>query len=144
MSFETSLQQAQALDAADPLTIFREQFALPVARDGRPLIYLCGHSLGLAPRDARARVVEEIEDWEKLGVLGHEAARRPWIDYAELLQADLAQLAGALPIEVAAMNSLTVNLHLLLASFYRPSGPSDRRRRVLIEAGAFPSDPPAA
>jgi len=140
MNFAASLEQAQALDAADPLAAMRGHFALPADAQGRPLVYLCGHSLGLAPRAARARVLEDLADWENLGVLGHASARRPWIDYAAGLQADLAQLAGALPAEVAAMNSLTVNLHLLLASFYRPSGPNGKRRKILIEAGAFPSD----
>ncbi len=98
---------------------------------------MCGHSLGLAPIGARARVLEELEDWERLGVLGHEHARRDWIGYAERLAPGLASLAGAEPAEVVAMNSLTVNLHLLLASFYRPT---PDRHRILIEAGAFPSD----
>jgi len=128
---------AQSLDAADPLAPLREGFAMPRDADGAELTYLCGHSLGLAPRAARARVLEELEDWEQLGVRGHEHARRDWIGYAERLQAPLAELVGAQPQEVVAMNSLSVNLHLLLASFYRPSAV---RYRVLIEAGAFPSD----
>lgn len=115
----------------------RGRFALPRDPKGEPLIYLCGHSLGLAPLAARRLVHEELQDWEQLGVEGHHRSRRPWIDYAELLQAGLAQLAGAEPAEVVAMNALTTNLHLLLASFYRPQG---RRRRILIERGAFPSD----
>jgi kynureninase len=135
--FTDSLDFARAADAADPLRSLRAQFALPTDAQGAPLAYLCGHSLGLAPRAARARVLEEIEDWERLGVLGHEQARRPWIGYAETLRADLALLAGARPDEVVAMNSLSVNLHLLLAGFYRPSGGRDA---ILIEAGAFPSD----
>jgi kynureninase len=129
--------EAAALDAADELSRMRSLFALPRAADGAELIYLCGHSLGLAPLAARARVLEEIEDWERLGVGGHEQARRAWIGYAERLCPLLAPLAGAAPAEVVAMNSLSVNLHLLLASFYRPT--SDRHR-VIIEAGAFPSD----
>jgi kynureninase len=128
---------ASELDAADPLKGWRTRFALPLDQSGRPLIYLCGHSLGLAPVGARARVLEELEDWERLGVLGHERARRPWIGCGEPLAPGLALLAGAEPSEVVAMNSLTVNLHLLLASFYRPEG---SRYRILIEAGAFPSD----
>lgn len=130
-------ERAAALDAADPLAGMRARFALPRAADGRELAYLCGHSLGLAPRAARVRVLEELEDWERLGVLGHEEARRGWIGYAERLQAPLAALVGASPSEVVAMNSLSVNLHLLMAGFYRPRG---ARNRVLIEAGAFPSD----
>ncbi len=93
--------------------------------------------MGLAPLAARTRVLEELEDWERLGVLGHEQGRRAWIGYAERLAPPLAELAGAQPHEVVAMNSLTVNLHLLLASFYRPTA---ARFRILIEAGAFPSD----
>lgn len=128
---------AEALDAADDLAPLRARFALPRGADGEPLVYLCGHSLGLAPLAARERVLAEIEDWERLGVTGHEHGRRAWIGYAERLAPLLAPLAGAAPSEVVAMNSLSVNLHLLLASFYRPTA---TRHRVLIEAGAFPSD----
>jgi kynureninase len=131
------LQAAQALDRADGLGSLREQFARPRDASGTDLIYLCGHSLGLAPLAARARVMEEIDDWERLAVHGHEQGRRAWIGYAERLAPLLAPLAGALPDEVVAMNSLSINLHLLLASFYRPSA---ARHRILIEAGAFPSD----
>jgi kynureninase len=130
-------EAALALDRADELQSFRSKFALPRDAAGGELTYLCGHSLGLAPIAARERVLEELEDWERLGVLGHEHGRRAWIGYAERLAPALAVLAGAAANEVVAMNSLTVNLHLLLASFYRPSG---ARRRILIEAGAFPSD----
>jgi kynureninase len=129
--------RAAALDSADAFAGLRTRFALPRNAAGDELAYLCGHSLGLAPRAARARVLEELDDWERLGVLGHEEARRHWIGYAERLQAPLAGLVGARPAEVVAMNSLTVNLHLLLASFYRPMG---NRQRILIESGAFPSD----
>jgi kynureninase len=100
-------------------------------------VYLCGHSLGLQPVSARQRVNEELDDWAALGVLGHESARRAWIPYHELMSGGLATLTGARSGEVVAMNSLTVNLHLMLASFYRPSG---SRTRILIEADAFPSD----
>jgi kynureninase len=128
---------ARLQDERDPLRQLRARFALPRNADGRELIYLCGHSLGPAPIDARAMVEAEIEDWQRLAVRGHEHARSPWIDYAEQLQPQLAQLCGAERQEVVAMNSLSVNLHLLLASFYRPSG---ERRALLIEAGAFSSD----
>ena len=133
----STVQEASRLDAADPLAGFRERFALPRGADGRPLTYLCGHSLGLAPLRARAQVEEVLDDWDQLAVLAHERARRPWIDFHEQLRAGLASLCGARPQEVVAMNSLTVNLHLMLASFYRPSG---ARTRIVIEAGAFPSD----
>ena len=133
-----SLQQrAQALDAADALARFRPQFALPVGTDGKPALYLCGHSLGPMPLAARLCVQQELEDWARLGVRGHHEARRDWIGYAERLAPSLARLAGARESEVVAMNSLSVNLHLLMASFYRPAG---RRRCIVIEAGAFPSD----
>jgi kynureninase len=128
---------ARHLDATDALADMRANYALPIDASGAALAYLSGHSLGLAPRAARALVEDELRDWEQLGVLGHEHAHRPWIGYAELLQPDLAMLAGAHAHEVVAMNSLTVNLHLLLASFYRPTA---QRYRILVEAGAFPSD----
>lgn len=137
MSLERALEVAIARDAADPLRPWRAQFELPPGPDGEPLTYLCGHSLGLAPRAARARVVEELDDWARLGVLGHHAATRPWVDYADHAQAGLGRLAGAAPADVVAMNSLTTNLHLMLAAFYRPGG---TRTRVLLEAGAFSSD----
>ena len=137
MSYEPTLEFARRLDEADPLRALRERFALPRDRRGEPLVYLCGHSLGLMPLAARTLVLEELEDWAQLAVLGHEHARRPWIPYDENLREGLAQLAGARSSEVVAMSSLTVNLHLLLAAFYRPSS---ERRRILIEAGAFSSD----
>jgi kynureninase len=129
--------QAAALDAADPLATLRGEFLLPTDARGAPLTYLCGHSLGLQPRGARRLVEEELDDWATLGVEGHHRARRPWIGYAELLQESLARLAGARPSEVVGMNALTVNLHLMLASFYRPSG---RRIAIVVEEGAFGSD----
>jgi kynureninase len=135
--FESRRPWARAQDQTDPLSSLRSRFALPRGADGQPLLYLSGHSLGLAPIGARAMIDAEIEDWERLAVLGHEQARSPWIGYAEQLQPELARLSGALPLEVVAMNSLSVNLHLLLASFYRPNR---QRSAILIEAGAFSSD----
>jgi kynureninase len=129
--------KARALDAADPLRRYRDEFTLPHGLDGHPLVYLCGHSLGLAPQQARVLVNEELDHWDQLAVQGHHTGRRNWIGYAELLREGLARLVGASPIEVVAMNSLTVNLHLLLASFYRPA---PQRHRIVIETGAFPSD----
>jgi len=137
MSYEPTLEFARRRDEADPLRSLRERFALPRGARGEPLVYLCGHSLGLMPLAAREMVLEELTAWAQLGVLGHEHALRPWIPYHENLRDGLAHLAGARPAEVVAMSSLTVNLHLLLAAFYRPSG---ERRRILIEAGAFSSD----
>jgi len=132
-----TLEYARARDEADALRTFRERFALPTDSNGAQLLYLCGHSLGLMPLDARKLVNQELDDWARLAVLGHEQATRPWIPYHENLTAGLAYLSGARPAEVVAMNSLTVNLHLMLASFYRPAG---RRVKILIEAGAFSSD----
>src|SRR5262249_4771174 len=111
--------------------------AIPADRGGTELLYLCGHSLGLMPLAARRLVDQELDDWARLGVLGHEEATRPWIPYHQNLTAGLAYLSGARPDEVIARNSLTVNLHLMLASFYKPVG---RRCKILIEAGAFSSD----
>ncbi|RYG62773.1 kynureninase, partial [bacterium] len=131
------LAQAAALDAADPLASLREHFVVPLTAFGGEAVYLCGHSLGLAPRAARTLVSQEIDDWERLGVEGHHASRRPWIGYAERLKPSLARLVGAEPAEVVAMNGLTVNLHLLMASFFQPQG---ARHCIVVEAGAFSSD----
>jgi kynureninase len=132
-----TLEYARARDEADVLRTFRDRFAIPADRSGTEFLYLCGHSLGLMPLAARRLVEQELDDWARLGVLGHEEARRPWIPYHQNLTAGLAYLCGARADEVIAMNSLTVNLHLMLASFYKPAG---RRYRILIEAGAFSSD----
>jgi kynureninase len=137
MRLPDSLEAARALDAADPLPLGADAFARPCDDAGRPLAYLCGHSLGLMPRAARDGVLAELDDWAHLGVEGHHVARRPWVDYADFAIDGLCALTGARAHEVVAMNSLTVNLHLLLASFYQPRG---ARRRILIEAGAFSSD----
>src|SRR5208283_1026028 len=104
---------------------------------GRRLIYLCGHSLGLQSKSTAAFVEQELTDWRRLAVLGHHAAKRPWIGYHERAAAGLRALVGAGANEVVAMNSLTVNLHLMMVSFFRPDG---ARNRVLIEKSAFPSD----
>jgi kynureninase len=134
---QAAMHEARERDAADPLRDFRSRFALPTQADGTPSLYLCGHSLGLMPLRARDLVAQELDDWAHLGVLGHEHATRPWIPYHENLTAGLAYLSGAQSNEVVAMNSLTVNLHLMFASFYRPQG---RRVKILMEEGAFPSD----
>jgi kynureninase len=128
---------AQALDASDPLACFAGEFHHPVDGAGRRLIYLCGHSLGLQPKSAAHYVEQELKDWQRLGVLGHHVAGRPWIRYHEQAAAPLATLVGAHESEVVAMNSLTVNLHLMMVSFFRPGL---ERNRVLIEKSAFPSD----
>ncbi|HMN44486.1 MAG TPA: kynureninase [Povalibacter sp.] len=131
------LDTARRLDAHDELAKFRAEFHLPARRDGSPAVYFCGHSLGLAPKNAAMILNEEFTHWSTLGVEGHFEAARPWLSYHELLTPGLARLAGALESEVVAMNSLTANLHLMLTSFYRPT---PDRPRVLIEKSAFPSD----
>ncbi len=125
------------LDAQDPLRRYREQFLIPPHADGTPLIYFCGHSLGLQPRAVRGLIEQELDDWARLGVEGHFRGRTPWYEYHEQFRESGARLVGGLPSEVVLMNSLTVNLHLLLATFYRPAG---RRRKLLIDEPAFPSD----
>ena len=134
---ERGLREAEALDAADPLAGFADEFHRPFDAAGRPAVYLCGHSLGLQAKSVAAFVAEELADWRRLGVQGHHAAVRPWIAYHERLSAPLAELVGASPLEVVAMNSLTVNLHLMMVSFFRPAAGRDC---ILIEKSAFPSD----
>jgi kynureninase len=128
---------AADLDARDPLKSLAAEFHHPHDRSGRKLTYLCGHSLGLQHQSTKAYVEQELADWRRLAVLGHQAAERPWIPYHEHAGPGLASLVGAGAAEVVAMNSLTVNLHLMMVSFFRPSGD---RNRVLIEKSAFPSD----
>ena len=128
---------ARAADARDPLAPVRDAFELPRDPRGEPLVYLAGNSLGLMPTAARTAVNQELEDWSRLGVAGHLRGRTPWYSYHETVREPLARLVGARPQEVVAMNSLTVNLHLLLVSLYRP-GP--QRSKLLLEAMPFPSD----
>ncbi|HYF14712.1 MAG TPA: kynureninase [Phycisphaerales bacterium] len=146
---DTSEAYARALDARDPLRSFREKLAIPdagaiaaavgagTAPTGGETVYLTGNSLGAMPRDVPRLVQQELEDWARLGVEGHLHGRDPWLPYHEQFRAPLARLCGALEREVVAMNSLTVNLHLLMASFYRPTR---ERFKIVIEDTAFPSD----
>lgn len=137
MKPEPSVSEARRLDRRDPLASFRKEFLIPKSRSGKPWIYLAGNSLGLQPRKARAYVAQELEDWARLGVDGHFEAKHPWMSYHETVGAPMARVVGALPTEVVVMNTLTVNLHLMMVSFYRPTS---ERRKILVEAGAFPSD----
>jgi kynureninase len=132
---QLSLSGARQLDAADPLSALRQEFQFPEAP--QPPLYFAGHSLGLMPSNARRYVDEAMSDWGTFAVEGHFKGDHPWMPYHEFLTPSLARLVGALPTEVVAMNSLTVNLHLLLVSFYRPTR---TRYRILIENNAFPSD----
>src|SRR5262245_50256256 len=118
--FSPSEDVARGLDAADPLRGFRDRFFLPTRPDGTPAIYVCGHSLGLQPKAARELVIAELDAWAERGVEGHFSGDSPWYSYHELVGDSGARLVGAWPDEVVFMNGLTVNLHLMLASFYRP------------------------
>jgi len=129
-------EHARALDAADPLSALREEFHLP-RHAGAEQAYFCGNSLGLQPKGARAVVDEVMDKWADEAVEGHFRQPAPWMPYHELVRDGLAQVVGAQPLEVVAMNSLTANLHFMLASFYRPTR---ERPAILMEAGAFPSD----
>ncbi|HEX4697442.1 MAG TPA: kynureninase [Candidatus Udaeobacter sp.] len=137
MTFSTEEDFALQLDAEDPLRDFREKFHLPLGKDGKPVIYFAGNSLGLMPKSARALVDEELDNWAELGVDAHHATGTPWYSYHEIVREPLARLVGAKPFEVICMNSLTVNLHLMMASFYRPT---KSRFKILMEDPAFPSD----
>ena len=128
---------AERQDAADALAPLRAEFFIPQRQQGGDSIYLCGHSLGLQPRGVARVLDEELKHWAELAVEGHFASSRPWLPYHEQLTHSLARLAGAQPLEVVAMNSLTVNLHLMFTSFYRPS---PAREAILVEQQAFPSD----
>ena len=137
VNFEATRAFAQSMDAADPLREYREQFHMPMQRNGLSCIYLCGNSLGLQPKLAAQYVHEELEDWANLGVEGHLHARRPWLPYHRFATGNLAALTGSEDREVVAMNTLTVNLHMMMTTFYRPQG---KRRKIVIESTAFPSD----
>ncbi|MGA9305958.1 MAG: kynureninase [Candidatus Sulfotelmatobacter sp.] len=134
--FESGEDFAIAMDERDPLREFRERFFLPSA-PGRECIYLCGHSLGLQPKTATAYIEQELSEWARLGVEGHFHAKNPWMPYHRLLTEQTAELVGANPAEVVVMNSLTVNLHLMMVSFYRPTR---ERHKIVVEGAAFPSD----
>lgn len=128
---------AAEMDRADPLAGYRERFAIPTAPSGDPVHYFTGNSLGLMPKAAAAAVTSELEDWAEHAVEGHFRARSPWYRYHEQFAEAGARLVGARPGEVVMMNTLTVNLHLMMVSFYRPTR---RRAKILIESPAFPSD----
>ncbi|HXA01920.1 MAG TPA: kynureninase [Cytophagaceae bacterium] len=134
--FQNSLSFAQTLDETDPLKSFRSRFLFPKT-NGKDAIYFCGNSLGLQPVDLRKYIEQELQDWAQLGVDGHVHAKNPWVSYHKIVTASAAKTVGALPSEVIVMNSLTVNLHLLMVSFYRPT---KQRFKIIMEAGAFSSD----
>src|SRR5206468_9095866 len=137
MTFSADEDFARQLDAEDPLRDFRKKFHLPLGPDGGPLIYFAGNSLGLMPKAARTVVERELDVWAKRALDAHHAADTPWYSYHETLREPTARLVGAQANEVICMNSLTVNLHLMMATFYRPT---KSRFKILMEEPAFPSD----
>ena len=137
MEFSADEDFASQLDAEDPLRSFREKFHLPLGENGQPLIYFAGNSLGLMPKSTRKIVEQELDDWAERGVDAHLEAATPWYTYHENLREPMARIIGAKPVEVICMNSLTVNIHLMMATFYRPT---QSRFKILMEDPAFPSD----
>lgn len=136
MIFQNTPEFARALDDQDKLNSFRDKFYIPII-NGDECIYFTGNSLGLQPRTTQDHVLNELEDWASFGVEGHFHARQPWFSYHEMFPPLLTKIVGALPEEIVVMNQLTVNLHLLMASFYQPT---KERFRIICEAKAFPSD----
>jgi kynureninase len=135
--FAASPEFAAEMDASDSLKSYREKFHIPRQANGADVLYFTGNSLGLQPKTTRAHIEQELKDWETLGVEGHFQAKNPWMPYHELVTEQMANIVGARAVETIVMNSLTVNLHLLMVSFYRPTL---ARNKIVIEAGAFPSD----
>ena len=133
----SSLVYAEVADREDPVRDFRERFYFPQSSNEMDIVYFTGNSLGLQPKTARGYVEQEMDDWARLAVEGHIHAKHPWLPYHEFLTDQMANIIGANPIETVVMNSLTVNLHLLMVSFFKPDG---ERRKIVIEKGAFPSD----
>ncbi len=137
MQYQNTLSFAQQMDDQDPLKAYRKQFHFP-QHEGQPYIYFCGNSLGLQPKATLDHVVEELDAWQSLGVEGHFKSKNPWYSYHHFLEKSILNIVGAASTdEVVVMNALTVNLHLLMLSFYRPT---KKRYKILIESDAFPSD----
>ncbi len=134
---EYTRSQAEELDKRDVLAPFRDRFLIPKTPSGKESIYFCGNSLGLQSKSIRTAVNQELDDWAVFGVKGHHAAQHPWYAYHEFLTESMAEVIGAKPSETVVMNTLTVNLHLMMVSFYRPQA---NRYKILIEHSAFPSD----
>ncbi|MCA0933424.1 kynureninase [Lutimonas saemankumensis] len=137
MKYQNNIEFALRMDQEDPLADYRHQFYFPKHDDGKETIYLCGNSLGLQPKTAESYIKAVLDDWKHLGVKGHFEGENPFATYHEDLGKKMASIVGAKKEEVVAMNSLTVNLHLMMVTFYRPEG---KRRKIVIEKNAFPSD----
>ena len=134
---KNTLEFAKEQDQNDPLRRFRSQFHIPKDKNGEEQVYLCGNSLGLQPKLTQEYIQQELEDWSNLGVEGHTVAKNPWMPYHEFLTEKMAKIVGAKPSEVVMMNTLSVNLHLMMVSFYQPTS---ERFKIIIESDAFPSD----
>jgi kynureninase len=137
MHYENTLAFARAQDAADQLASYRRRFLFPQHSDGQPVLYFCGNSLGLQPDTVRPALLAELDQWQTHGVEGHFRGDQPWMYYHKFLTPQTARLVGAHEHEVVVMNTLTVNLHLMMVTFYQPT---DERFKIIMEAGAFPSD----
>ena len=137
MSYKNTQEFSLQLDEKDELKRYRNEFHIPLQKNGQEHIYLCGNSLGLQAKRTKAFINQELEDWATFGVEGHFHAKNPWLPYHEFLAESYAKIVGAKQSEVVAMNTLTVNLHLMLVSFYRPT---KNRHKIIIEADAFQSD----
>lgn len=137
MTFESTEEFANKMDEQDLLKDFRNKFYIPKQSNGEDVLYFTGNSLGLQPKSAREYIEQTLKDWETYGVEGHFDGKNPWMPYHENLTNSMAKIVGATPLETVVMNSLTVNLHLLMVSFYRPTAD---RYKIIIEADAFPSD----
>ena len=136
-NYKLGLEYAKQQDQNDVLASYRNQFHIPKDKHGNDWLYFTGNSLGLQPKTTKAYINQELEDWANLGVEGHTEAKNPWLPYHEFLTDTSAKLVGAKPIEVVTMNSLTANLHFMMASFYQPT---KERYKIIIESDAFPSD----
>jgi len=137
MNYKDTANFASELDERDELRSYRNEFHIPLQKNGEPYVYMCGNSLGLQPKRTKQFLNQELEDWATFGVEGHFHAKNPWLPYHEFLAESYAKIVGAKSSEVVAMNTLTVNLHLMMVSFYRPT---QKRHKIIIEGDAFPSD----
>ena len=137
MNYKNTANFALELDAKDELRSYRNEFHIPLQKNGEEHIYMCGNSLGLQPKRTKQFLNQELDDWATFGVEGHFHAKNPWLPSHEFLAESYAKIVGAKSTEVVAMNTLTVNLHLMMVSFYRPT---QKRHKIIIEGDAFPSD----
>jgi kynureninase len=137
IKLENSLNFAKQLDQKDSLSEYRNLFHIPKDSHNNDLIYFCGNSLGLQPKSTKSFIDKEMKDWANLGVKGWSNAKNPWLEYHSYLTNEMANIVGAKPLEVVVMNTLTVNLHLMMVSFYKPT---DTKFKIILEADSFPSD----